>query len=393
MKPSKINISVITGSRAEYGLLKKFLFLLKKDKKINLNLIVTGSHLSKSHGNTQTEIIKDGFRNFDKIYLSLKKGKNSEIINSMSKLLSSYDKIFFKRKPNLVFVLGDRYELLPAAISCLINRYNLAHIHGGEVTNGAYDDEIRHCISKIAQLHFVTHKTHKKRLIQMGENEKNIFNVGGLGVDAIQKVKIIKKNELEKKFKIKFLKKNILVTFHPVTKEQSNIKMQINSLLSALKKLKNTFIIFTGVNTDSNYSIIDNQINKFVKKSKNYKIIPSLGQKNYFSMLRYIDGVVGNSSSGILEAPSFKIATINIGSRQDGRIQSKSVINCSYKTKDIAKALDKIYNYKFKNILKKNINPYGKPGSSKKIYSVVKRYKKLNFEKKFVDLIFKEILK
>lgn len=393
MKSSKINISVITGSRAEYGLLKNFLFLLKKDKQIKLNLIVTGSHLSKSHGNTQTEIIKDGFKHFDKIPLNLKKGKNSEIINSMSKLLASYERIFSKRKPNLVIVLGDRYELLPAAICCLINRYNLVHIHGGEVTTGAYDDEIRHCISKIAQLHFVTHKAHKMRLIQMGENKKNIFNVGGLGVDAIQKTKIIKKNEIEKKFNFKFLKKNLLVTFHPVTKEQLNIKFQINNLLSSLKKMRNTLIIFTGVNSDTHYSIIEKQINKFVKKSKNYKIIPSLGQKNYLSILRYIDGVVGNSSSGILEVPSFKIATINIGSRQDGRIQSNSVINCSYKTKDISRALDKIYDHRFKKILKKSINPYGKPGSSKKIYNVIKRYRNLNFKKKFIDLKFKEILK
>ena len=388
MKSSKINISVITGSRAEYGLLKNFLFLLKKDKKIKLNLIVTGSHLSKSHGNTQTEIIKDGFKHFDKIYLNLKKGKNSEIINSMSKLLTSYEKIFSKRKPDLVIVLGDRYELLPGAICCLINRYNLAHIHGGEVTSGAYDDEIRHCISKIAQLHFVTHKVHKMRLIQMGENKKNIFNVGGLGVDAIQKTKIVKKNEIEKKLNFKFLKKNLLVTFHPVTKEQINTKNQIDNLLSSLKKLKDTFILFTGVNSDTNYLIVEKQIKKFIKKTKNCKIIPSLGQKNYLSILKYIDGVVGNSSSGILEVPSFKVATINIGSRQEGRIQSKSVINCSYKSKDISKALKKIYDDKFKKILKISSNPYRKIGSSKKIYNIVRRYKKLNFKKKFLDLKF-----
>jgi len=203
MKLSKINISVITGSRAEYGLLKNLLVLLNKDKKINLNLIVTGSHLSKSHGNTYTEIINDGFKVFDKIYLKFVKGKNSEILNSMSKLLVSYNKIFSKKKPDLIIVLGDRYELLPAAISCLINNYNLAHIHGGEITNGAYDDEIRHCISKIAKIHFVTHYKHKKRLIQMGEIKKNIHNVGGLGVDAINNIKTIPKKKIEKKFNFK----------------------------------------------------------------------------------------------------------------------------------------------------------------------------------------------
>jgi len=389
MKLSKINISVITGSRAEYGLLKNLLVLLNKDKKINLNLIVTGSHLSKSHGNTYTEIINDGFKVFDKIYLKFVKGKNSEILNSMSKLLVSYNKIFSKKKPDLIIVLGDRYELLPAAISCLINNYNLAHIHGGEITNGAYDDEIRHCISKIAKIHFVTHYKHKKRLIQMGEIKKNIHNVGGLGVDAINNIKTIPKKKIEKKFNFKFLKKNILVTFHPVTKEQINIEIQVNNLINALKKLKDTFILFTGVNADTNYLIIKKKIMKFAKNSTNCKIITSLGQKNYYSILKCIDAVVGNSSSGILEAPSFNIATINIGSRQKGRIQSDSVINCSYDKKDIIKAINKIYNFKFKRKLKNINNPYGKPGASKKIYNIIKKYKKFNFEKKFIDLNFK----
>jgi len=383
MKISKIKkVCVVTGSRADYGLLKNLLLLIKKEKSLRLQLVVTGSHLSKKYGNTFKEIIKDNIEIINKIDLKLYGDGTLSIAKSMSLGFSKFVKVYEKNKPDIVILLGDRYEIFTACSAASLCGVPIGHIHGGEVTLSSIDEAFRHAISKMSHLHFTATQNYKKRVIQMGESPQNVFNVGGLGVDSIKKTPLYSKSVLEKKLNIKFLKKFILVTYHPETLKKNSSELNVKHLLKALNFMKDTTVIFTMPNSDIESLIIYRLIKKIVSKKKNYYLFKSLGQKKYYSCCRYSDFMIGNSSSGLLEMPSFKKFSINIGDRQLGRVKAKSVINCKINTISIIKAIKYSLNPVNKLKLKKVVNPYGKGGASKKIIDILKN-------KRFDNLILK----
>jgi GDP/UDP-N,N'-diacetylbacillosamine 2-epimerase (hydrolysing) len=367
------NILVVTGSRADYGLLKRLMKLIDSDPEMKLQIIVTGSHLSSEHGLTYKEIEEDGFKIGFKVDIIEQIIDAQGTARAMSKAQNEITKILIEIKPDLMVVLGDRYEILSAVISALLSGVPVAHIHGGEVTTGAFDDAIRNAITKMSHLHFTATEISKNRVIQMGEIPSNTFNFGGLGVDALQSFNFLSQEEVEKKLEKKFGEKNLLVTYHPETISKKSASEQIQILLDALSVKKDINLIFTGVNADPGSGEIARAINQFVQSNSNAKYYPSLGQSLYLSTLLYCDGVVGNSSSGILEVPALKKATINIGNRQLGREMAESVFNCELNSGSIAKAIDEIYSENFKVILSKVSNPYGRGGASLKIFEEIKK--------------------
>ena len=385
----KRKICFITGTRAEYGLLRQLILSTSKDKSLISQIIVTGSHLSRDHGLTYKEIEADGLVITNKVNLKIKGDSSQEIINSMSEGLKGFSKALSILKPDLVIILGDRYEIFAAASTAMILNIPIAHIHGGETTEGAYDEAMRHSITKMSHLHFVAAPEYQKRVHQLGENSKNIFLVGGLGVDAMHSLSLLNKGDLEKSLNYKFGKKNLLITLHPETLEKKQTsKDQIIALLSALEEVKDTKFIFTLPNADTNNRKITKMIEKFHAEHPSVSMIfPSLGQLRFLSTLKFIDGIVGNSSSGLTEAPSFKIGTINLGDRQKGRLKAKSVIDSNFEKKNILKSIKTLYTKSFQRNLSSVVNPYGNPGASKKILKTIKEISLENIlKKKFYDL-------
>lgn len=383
-----MNICFITGSRAEYGLLAPLMKKFENNSKYKLNIIVTGMHLSKKHGETFKDILKDNFKINHYVKIHNDNDSPHDICGSIGSAVKKFSKKFKSLNLDLIILLGDRYEIFAASAAALLHQIPICHIHGGESTRGAIDEAFRHSITKMSHFHFVANKTYAKRVRQLGEDPKRIFNVGGFGVDLIKNTQLLEKKKLEDKLNIKFGKKNLIVTFHPVTLEKSTSRKQFKQLTNALKTFKNLKIIFTKANNDTYGNIINSQIDQFVKKNPKISYcFNSLGQLNYLSALKYVDGVVGNSSSGLLEAPSFKIATINIGDRQLDRLQAPSVINCPPIKSKIVKSIKKIYSKNFKKKLNRNINPYGKSGAVVKTYNIIKELKLKNIvKKKFFDL-------
>ncbi len=369
----------ITSSRADYGLLREVILETQ-----NLNretyLLVTGSHLSHEFGNTIKEIKKDNVKKIIKRNILDQKFSENKISEYISKSINITSEVIIKKKPDVIVILGDRYELLGSAIAAMILRIPIAHIHGGELTIGAYDDSIRHSITKLSHLHFPVHDVYKKRLIQLGENPKTIFNFGALGAHAISKIKTLKKSEIEKILKIKLNKKIILATFHPVTLEKNMSKYYIKNLIRFLKKLKNYIIIFTSPNFDSESNILRKEILNFEKKKDNIYFYKSLGSKIYISLMKISYLVIGNSSSGVLETPSFGVRTINIGNRQKGRIISGNIINCNYDVNSMSKAFNKL-----KKKSTKSHNPFFKKKTPIKIAKKILDFK-FTLKKKFFDI-------
>ena len=387
---NKRKICVVTGSRAEFGLLYWLIKEIIADQDLKMQLVVTGMHLSSNFGMTYREIVKH-FKINKKINIQLSSDTSMGISKSMSIAQRSFSKVFDELNPDIIVVLGDRYEILSAATAAMIAKIPIAHIHGGEITEGSWDDSIRHCITKMSHLHFTAIKEYKNRVIQLGEEPKRVFNVGSMGIENIKKLNLLDKNEFEKLINLKLNKKNILVTFHPVTLEYKTAKKQFQELLDAINKLKDTNIIFTKSNSDTDGKIINFMIDQFVNENPDKSVgFASLGHLKYLSALQYVDVVVGNSSSGILEAPSFKIGTINIGDRQKGRVKAKSVIDCLPSSKSIKKAIKKAYSKKFQAQLKKVTNPYDNGISSKKIVKIIKNFElKDILKKKFYNIKFK----
>ena len=380
-------ICVVTGTRAEYGLLYWLLKEIEADKELELQVIVTGMHLSPEFGLTYKEIEKE-FKINKKIEMLLSSDTSVGISKSMGLAQISFAESYDELKPDIVIVLGDRYEIFSATSAAMIARIPIAHIHGGEKTEGAFDESIRHSITKMSHLHFTATEEYKNRVIQLGENPSRVFNVGGMGIENIKRLKLLSKDEFEKSIEFKLNIKNILVTFHPVTLENSTAKEQFQQLLDAIDELEDTNIIFTKANSDTDGRVINQMIDEYVTKNSHKSIVfTSLGQLRYLSALQYVDAIVGNSSSGLAEAPSFKIGTINIGDRQKGRIKASSVIDCEPNKDSILKSFEKLYSKEFQETLKTTINPYGNGCASKKIVEILKSVDLNNILKKsFYDL-------
>ena len=380
-------ICVVTGTRADYGLLFWLMKEIEKDYNLELQLIVTGMHLSPEFGLTYQEIEKD-FRIDKKVEILLSSDTAIGISKSMGLAQISFAESFAELKPDILILLGDRYEIFSAASSALIAKIPIAHLHGGETTEGAFDESLRHSITKMSHLHFTATDEYRNRVIQLGENPNNVFNVGGLGIDNIKKLELLSKKEFEKSIGFKLNKKNIIVTFHPVTLEHETASEQFQNLLDTIDTLKNTHIIFTKANSDTDGRIINNMIDEYVQNNSNKSVVfTSLGQLRYLSALQYVDAMVGNSSSGLIEAPSFKIGTINIGDRQKGRIKASSIIESSPKKHEILNSLEKLYSVEFQESLQSVENPYGTGGASILITDTIKQTDLNNIIKKsFYDL-------
>ncbi|MDI7166857.1 UDP-N-acetylglucosamine 2-epimerase [Leptospira santarosai] len=386
----KKKICVITGTRADYGLLRWLILEISKSSKLDLQIIATGMHLSPEFGLTYKEIENDGFLIQKKIEILLSSDSVVGVSKSIGLGLIGFSEAFADLNPDIILILGDRFEIFSAAVAALISRIPIAHLHGGEVTEGAFDEGIRHSITKMSHFHFVATSEYRNRVIQLGEDPSNVFLVGGMGIDGVRKSNLLKKEELEFSLNIKFKRNNLLITFHPVTLEGTTAKAQMTELLLSLETLsQETGLIFTMPNADTDSRIIFELIKKFTSSRSNAWHFTSLGQTLYLSCLQFVDAVVGNSSSGIIEAPSFKIGTINIGDRQKGRLKAKSIIDCEPNKEGIMNALKKLYSSDFQKNLSTTINPYGEGGASEKIVKILEGLEAQEvLKKKFFDLPF-----
>lgn len=366
-------ICVVTGSRAEYGILRGLMKAIKDDQELKLQVIATNQHLSKLQGETYKEIEKDGFNIDYKVYMADDEAPDNanSIAKAISRGVSGFADAFDALKPDLLLILGDRYEMLAVVSAALIYRIPIAHLHGGEITEGAFDDAIRHAVTKMSHLHFTSTEAYRHRVIQLGEQPDRVFNVGALGVENILMNDFMPKEELEQSLNFLITDKCFLCTYHPVTLSNMSSETQVLNLLDALEDYKDYHIIFTYSNSDTNSQTIIKRIQEYVDRNPGRcMFIPSLGQRRYFSALKYVTAVIGNSSSGIIEVPSFGIPTLDIGDRQKGRIAADSVIHCGYSTEEIKEGIAKIVVY----TSKKTANPYYKEGTCDAILKVIKTY-------------------
>lgn len=389
---SKRKICVVTGSRAEYGLLYWLMYEINNDPDLELQIVVTGMHLSPEFGLTFQEIEKDGFFIDKKVEMLLSSDTENGISKSIGLGVIGFADAFQDLKPDIIVLLGDRFEALAAAIAAMVAKIPIAHIHGGEATEGIIDEAIRHSITKMATIHFPCTDKYAKRIKQLGEPEERIYNFGMPGLDNIYRLKLLNKEELETELNIKFRKYTAIVTYHPVTLENNTAERQIDNLLKALKEF-DLQVIFTSANADTNSRIINKKIDKFVKTNPaKYRFYYSLGQIKYLSLLKYVDIMIGNSSSGITEAPCFKLPVVNIGNRQKGRVKAANIIDCDYTVNGIQKAISKGLSTDFIYKIKDMKNPYDKfedGKTSSRIKEVLKNIKinQLLLMKSFNDLI------
>ncbi|AVQ37352.1 UDP-N-acetylglucosamine 2-epimerase (hydrolyzing) [Clostridium botulinum] len=365
-------ILVVTGTRAEYGLLYWTMKEIKKDKDLQLQLIVTGNHLIREYGYTVGQIKKDGFKIDEEIDMIIDSEKKSSVLKSMGIEMIQMAQAFDRLEPDILLILGDRYETFIAAACAMMMNIPIAHMNGGESTEGAVDEQIRHAITKMAHIHFSGAEYYMERIIKMGEEPWRVFNVGQAGVENIKRLKLLDKEQLEKELNINFTKKVFLITYHPVTLQLKNTKGQIDNLLKAISNFDAQYI-FTYPNADFGSKIIIDKINDFVKDHKEANIYYSLGQKRYLNLLKYADIMIGNSSSGIIESPIFKIPVVNIGDRQKGRVRNKNIIDTDYSENEITNAISKaLKDEKFKENLNSIDNIYGNGNTSKQIVEILK---------------------
>lgn len=368
-------ICVVTGSRAEYGLLSGLMHEIKNSGNLMLQVIATNMHLSPEFGLTYREIENDGFVIDKKVEMLLSSDTANATIKSVGLGMIGFADAYRDLLPDIVVVLGDRYELLAAVSAALFYRIPVAHLHGGEITEGAYDDSIRHAITKMSHLHFTSTEEYRKRVIQLGESPERVFNVGAIGLDSIKKCKFLSKEELEKSLDFDLGDKSLLITYHPVTLENDTARQQCDNLLSVLDNYQEYKIIFTLPNSDTGGRVIMESIQNFVSRNKNRAaVFTSLGKIRYLSALNYVSAVIGNSSSGILEVPSFGIPTLNIGDRQKGRIAATSVVHCGTTIEEISLGFDRLFSEEILSVAKERKNPYEKAGTIEQILSVLKSY-------------------
>ena len=380
-------VCIITGTRAEYGLLRWLMQDVQAEPQLKLQIIATGMHVSPEFGLTYREIEQDGFLIDQKVEMLTSSDTAVGITKSMGLGMIGFADAFNHLNPDLIVVLGDRFEIHAAVTAALWARIPMLHLHGGELTEGALDDSMRHAITKMAHVHCVATEEYRQRVIQLGEQPDRVHCVGGLGVDAIARTKLLSRAELEASMDFKFKSKNLLITFHPATLEGVSAGIQMNELLAALQGLQDTGLIFTHPNADTGGRELITMLDAFVANHPNARAYSSLGQLRYLSCMAQCDGVVGNSSSGLLEAPTLKKGTINIGDRQRGRLQAASVINCRAHQEEIDLALKKLYSPHFQASLSELTNPYGDGGASARVVDIIKTLKLNGLTKKtFYDL-------
>ena len=366
-------ICVITGTRAEYGLLYWTMKCLQEDSNVELSICVTGMHLSPEFGLTYQRIEEDGFQIEKKIEILLSSDTSVGISKSIGLGVISFAEVFQNLQPDMILVLGDRFEIFAACTAAMIARIPIAHCHGGEATEGLIDEAIRHSVTKMSHLHFTSTDEYKNRIIQMGEQPRNVFNVGALGIENINRLDLLDREEFEKSIGVKLNKYNFLVTFHPVTLDNASAGSQFAELLKALDSVEDSRIIFTKPNADTDGRVIISMIDEYVS-SNSHKAVSfiSLGQLRYLSAIKFVDAVIGNSSSGLIEVPSFRVPTINIGDRQQGRVKGESIIDCEADATQINQAIIKALSKDFKNKIKNLQNPYGDKNSSEEIVHLLK---------------------
>ena len=383
-------IGIMTGTRAEYGLLKPLMQEINKDNDMELYLIVSGMHLSPEFGMTYQEIEEDGFEINAKVEMLLSSDSPAGISKSIGLGVIGFADEFQRADLDMLILLGDRYEALSAAISAMVMRIPIAHLHGGELTEGAIDEGIRHSITKMSYLHFTSTEQYRNRVIQLGENPERVFYVGALGVENIKKINLMTKEELERSIHFEIDENTVIVTYHPVTLENNTVEEQFLNLLEVLDRNPKIRMIFTKANADTNGRIVNELIDKYAaQNSERACAFVSLGQKRYLSALKYCRIVIGNSSSGIIEAPSFGKPIINIGDRQKGRICADSVINCGYTQQEIQRAMETALTEEFENKARNCRNPYEKENTAANIISVIKDYllnDKIKLKKGFYDI-------
>lgn len=365
-------ICVITGTRAEYGLLRWVMQGIKDDPELTLQVIATGMHLSPEFGLTYREIEKDGFQIDRKVEMLASSDTPVGIAKSMGLGLIGFADALNEVRPDLIVVLGDRFEIFAAVAAALVARIPVAHLHGGETTEGAFDEALRHSITKMSHLHFVAAQEYRQRVIQLGEHPDRVFLVGGLGIDAIKRTALLDREALEASLDFRLGAKNLLITFHPVTLESQSSAQQMAELLAALGQLDDdTHLIFTMPNADNGSRELARMIDDFVVTHPNARAYASLGQLRYLSCMQQVDGVVGNSSSGLAEASSLATGTVNIGDRQRGRLKAQSVIDCLPQRQAILDAINTLFTADFRQSLQTVVNPYGDGGASQKIVQVL----------------------
>jgi UDP-hydrolysing UDP-N-acetyl-D-glucosamine 2-epimerase len=370
----KRKICVVTGTRAEYGLLYWLMKEIQSDPDLDLQIIATGMHLSPEFGLTYKQIEEDGFVINEKIEMLLSSDTPVGITKSLGLGTIGFADSLNRLKPDILVLLGDRFEILAAAQAAMIARIPIAHIHGGELTEGLIDEAIRHSITKMSHLHFVAAEQYRNRVIQLGEDPKRVFNFGAIGLDYIQRLELLDREKFEKSIDFKLGSPTFLVTYHPVTLENQTAERNVLELLKALENFPNAKILFTKANADTEGRVINQLLEEFVQKNKERsKLFSSLGQLRYLSAIKHVDVVIGNSSSGIIEVPFFKKPTINIGDRQKGRLKAKSIIDCRENAEEIMNAIQKALSQDFQKVLQQVASLYGYGGTSKKIKEVLKK--------------------
>lgn len=383
-------ICVITGTRAEFGLLSGLMRLIQQSEQTTLQVVATNMHLSERYGNTYREIEEAGFAIDYKVPMLNESGADDSTatVKAMSRALAGFADAYDALQPDLIIVLGDRYEMLCAVETAMIKQIPVSHLYGGDVTSGAYDDAIRHSITKMSHLHFTSTEEYRKRVIQLGEQPERVFYVGALGVENIKRVSLMSKESVEQDLQFELTDLTILVTYHPVTLSDSNPLDDINALFEALDEHPELRVIFTMPNSDTGGKVIAEAIEQYATQHTNrVRAYKSLGMRRYLSVMKYCTAVVGNSSSGIVETPSFHIPTLNIGSRQDGRIAATSVYNCATDKASISAGLGHVLSPEFRAIASKAQNPYAKEGTAQAIFEVISTYPLEGIiKKKFYDL-------
>ena len=379
-------VAVVTATRAEYGILRPLLMRLQVVEEMELQLLVTGTHLSEKYGNTEQEIIKDGLPIYERI-LILEDGNSAyDISRTMANAINGFADYFRREHPDLLLLLGDRTEMLGIACAAMNEKVPIAHLHGGELTEGAVDDCVRHALTKMSYLHFAATEEYRRRIIQLGENPNRVFHVGALGVENILKVPLLSYEELCREIEIPKGKNYVVVTFHPVTLENKNAIEQVNTLIEAMCQKQEYFYLITKANADAGGEVVNHRFAEFCRENTNAKLVDSLGMKRYLSAVKYSRFVLGNSSSGIIEAPALGIPTVNIGDRQKGRLMADTIISCGTSTEEIVKGMCQAEQKERRTSLL-----YGDGNTSEKIVSIIKEFlfeQKIELKKKFYDVEF-----